>query len=172
MESVVLAFIKDEVAQKIKRMLDSSGIYVNGICHSKAELMRYIEAFESGLIIMGFKLPDATADDVYNDLPTGFSLMLIATAAQREMVIGDFFILGLPTNSVELASSVNILLKGDAARTAKKEKKKEEKKLIEQAKLVLMERHMMTEDQAHRFIQKRSMDAGVKMVDTARLILS
>ena len=29
----------------------------------------------------------------------------------------------------------------------------------------------MTEAEAHRFLQKRSMDAGLKLADTARLIL-
>ena len=29
----------------------------------------------------------------------------------------------------------------------------------------------MTEEQAHRFLQKRSMDTGAKMVQTAQLVL-
>lgn len=173
MESIILAFIKEEVSQKIKRMLDSSGILVSGICHSKAELMRYIEELDGGVVITGFKLPDATADSIYEDLPKTFSLMVIATVNQCDMISSDIFVLKLPTNNVELASSVNILLHGQTQhKSLKTRRKEEEKKIIEQAKLLLMERHMMTEEQAHRFIQKRSMDAGVKMIDTARLILS
>ena len=38
--------------------------------------------------------------------------------------------------------------------------------------LYLMEKRLMTEPEAHRFIQKKSMDAGFKMVSTARLIIS
>ena len=34
-----------------------------------------------------------------------------------------------------------------------------------------METYHMTEPQAHRFMQKRSMDSGSKLTDTARLIL-
>ena len=34
-----------------------------------------------------------------------------------------------------------------------------------------MNRNCMTEEQAHRFIQKRSMDTGAKMVQTAMKIL-
>ena len=47
----------------------------------------------------------------------------------------------------------------------------EEKALIDQAKAVLMDRHGMTEEQAHRFLQKQSMDSGAKLLDTARLVL-
>jgi response regulator NasT len=35
-----------------------------------------------------------------------------------------------------------------------------------------MERNSMTEEEAHRYIQKRSMDNGTGMVETAQMILS
>lgn len=47
----------------------------------------------------------------------------------------------------------------------------EDKLLITRAKELLMSRNCMTEEQAHRFIQKRSMDTGAKMVQTAMKIL-
>lgn len=175
MESIVLAFMKEEISQKIKKILDSSGIPVNGICSSKAELMRYIANLGSGIIITGFRLPDATAEEIHIDLPESFSIMVIATAEQTDYMNKDIFTLTLPIKGVELASSVNFLLKSRQTHTKQvnaKKRKEEEKKIIAQAKLVLMERHRMTEEQAHRFIQKHSMDAGVKMIDTARLILS
>jgi response regulator NasT len=42
---------------------------------------------------------------------------------------------------------------------------------VEEAKKLLMERNGMTEEQAHRYIQKQSMDGGTRMIQTARLIL-
>ncbi len=47
----------------------------------------------------------------------------------------------------------------------------EEEALLSQAKGLLMDRRGMTEEQAHRFLQKRSMDGGVKLADTARQVL-
>ncbi len=47
----------------------------------------------------------------------------------------------------------------------------EERALVEAAKQLLMERNGMTEEQAHRYIQKQSMDTGARMTQTARLIL-
>ena len=44
--------------------------------------------------------------------------------------------------------------------------------MIEQAKAVLMERNSFSEDEAHRYIQKRSMDNGTGLVETAQMILS
>lgn len=48
----------------------------------------------------------------------------------------------------------------------------EENRVICEAKAILMERNGMTEQQAHRFIQKRSMALGQKMTDVALFILN
>ena len=39
------------------------------------------------------------------------------------------------------------------------------------AKAVLMQRNHLTEEEAHRYIQKCSMDNGTNMVETAQMIL-
>jgi response regulator NasT len=60
----------------------------------------------------------------------------------------------------------------------KKEKEKpktrseEEKATIYKAKVLLMERNNMSEEEAHRYIQKNSMDSGTNMVEMAEMILS
>jgi len=53
-----------------------------------------------------------------------------------------------------------------------KERSMEEKELIRQAKELLMERNHMSETEAHRYIQKCSMDSGTNMVETAQMIVS
>lgn len=47
----------------------------------------------------------------------------------------------------------------------------EEQEQIKAAKLLLMDRYGLNEEQAHRFLQKKSMDAGMKLAQTARLVL-
>lgn len=44
--------------------------------------------------------------------------------------------------------------------------------MIAEAKALLMERNNMTEEEAHRYIQKRSMDNGTGLTETAQMILS
>ena len=36
---------------------------------------------------------------------------------------------------------------------------------------VIANREIMTEEQAHRFLQKKSMDSGAKLIQTAQLVL-
>lgn len=42
--------------------------------------------------------------------------------------------------------------------------------LITEAKALLMERNHMTEEEAHRYLQKTSMDNGTSLVETAEMI--
>lgn len=53
-----------------------------------------------------------------------------------------------------------------------KARSEEDRKVLEEAKALLMERNGMTEEEAHRYIQKCSMDSGTNLVETAEMVLS
>ena len=53
----------------------------------------------------------------------------------------------------------------------RKERPENDKKVITAAKELLMERNNMTESEAHRYIQKISMDSAVNMAETAQMII-
>ena len=44
--------------------------------------------------------------------------------------------------------------------------------MIADAKQLLMDREGYTEDQAHRYLQRRSMETSLKMTEVARLIIA
>ena len=166
MDRVVLAFSKDETANKIKMMLDGSGYDVYTVCHSKAELLRTVAD-------MGYKLPDGTVDDVYDDLMEGQKLMSIVKAERQSSIYNqDIFVVTLPLNRQLLINSVETFVGIIERRKHRAKRTPEEEKIIRDAKAYLMEIHRMSEEQAHRFIQKRSMDTGAKFIDTARMILN
>ena len=48
----------------------------------------------------------------------------------------------------------------------------EEEADIKAAKELLMARNHMTEEEAHKYLQKCSMDSGTNIVETARMALS
>ena len=173
MDRVVLAFSKDETADKIKMMLDGSGYDVYTVCHSKAELLRTVSDMDEVLIIMGYKLPDGTVDDVYDDLMEGQKLMSIVKAERQSSIYNqDIFVVTLPLNRHLLINSVENFVGIIEIRKHRAKRTPEEEKIIRDAKAYLMETHRMSEEQAHRFIQKRSMDTGAKFIDTARMILN
>ena len=57
-------------------------------------------------------------------------------------------------------------------REAAKQRNPEEKALINKAKALLMDRNHMTEEEAHRYLQKSSMDSGTNMLETAQMVLT
>ena len=171
MDRIILAFSKAETADKITRMLDGSGFEVCCVCRSGDELLRAAIELDASLVIMGFKIGGMLAEDIAAELPPDIKLMAIVRADAADMLSGEgIFVLPLPVNRQSLISSIEIFL-GVIEKRRKTRRRSEDEKIIDTAKLYLMEKHHMTEEQAHRFLQKRSMDTGAKLTDTARLIL-
>ena len=48
----------------------------------------------------------------------------------------------------------------------------QEEGLIKEAKELLMNRNHMTEEEAHRYLQKCSMDSGTNLVEEAQMVLA
>ena len=85
--------------------------------------------------------------------------------------------LSTPLKVHDLVSTLEMM---SAAQIRRRKKKKqepakrssEERELLNQAKHILMERNHMTEEEAHRYIQKCSMDSGTNMIETAQMVIS
>ena len=176
MQKVIVAFESGVNSAKIREILESEGEFSCLVCRSAAEVKRAAHKQHRSLIVCGFKLADETCEDLFYDLPAGCFMLMIAPQARLELSETEgIFRLQSPVRRGELLASVRMLAqfqryipkaKGPARRGG------EEQRLITQAKAVLMERHGMTEAQAHRFLQKQSMDNGAKLTDTARLVLA
>lgn len=175
MDRIILAFSKDETAHKVRMMLDGSGYKIHKIvCHSASELLRTAYDYDDILIIMGYKLPDGVVNDIYYDLHGNFKMISIVKPERVEDIEEEnIFALPLPLSRQRLLDAIEVLCGSVEEHKRKKgERSPEETKLIERAKLFLMENYHMTESQAHRFMQKRSMDTGNKIADTAKVILN
>lgn len=174
MQKVVVAFENETNSAKIREILESGGVASCIVCRSAAEVKRVVQKQRLCLVVCGFKLVDGPCEDLFQDLPDGCSMLMIAPQAGLELCETEEIVqLPAPVQRGDLISSVSLLLKlsgkyagGHAERT------QEERALIEQAKGVLMDRHGMTEEQAHRFLQKESMNHGARLTDTARLVLT
>ena len=91
--------------------------------------------------------------------------------------IPDVFSLATPLHVSELLSTMEVMSYAYSRwrkkmRAKPKVRSEEEQKTIDQAKALLMERNGLTEAEAHRYIQKSSMDNGTGVVETAYMILT
>ena len=74
-------------------------------------------------------------------------------------------------------NTMNMMLQSmDRKRKKRKKEAKnrdpKQQETIRRAKELLMERNNMSEGEAHRYLQKSSMDNGTNMVETAQMILT
>lgn len=170
----VVAFEKDESRDKIADMLEKSGIQVRYRCRSGAEVLRAVKTMGSGVVICGHKLTDMAAEHLAHELHGQAKFLVLAKQSQLDMLENpDVFKLQIPISAGELRGSVNILIQLDeiSARTQIPKRSDEEQELIRRAKELLMESRGFTEDQAHKYLQHRSMETGKKLAETARQIL-
>lgn len=176
MQTVIVAFESGANSAKIKEILESDSEFSCLVCRSAAEVKRVVHKQHQCIIVCGFKLADETCEDLFHDLPEGCFMLMVGPQTKLELSETEgIFKLQSPIQRGELLASVRMLVqfqryvpreRGPAKRS------EEEQRLITQAKAVLMDRHGMAEEQAHRFLQKQSMNSGAKLTDTARLVLA
>lgn len=106
-------------------------------------------------------------------------MLLVASPAKlQECSIGNIMCLAMPIHSHELISTLGTMMmelarpRKKQGRQPKAQRTEEEQKIINDAKALLMERNHLSESEAHKYIQKLSMDSGNNLVETAEMILA
>jgi response regulator NasT len=74
-------------------------------------------------------------------------------------------------NMVKIAIAVQYKVQVLSSQTTKLKVKMEEIRLVNRAKMLLMQNLKMTEQEAHRYIEKEAMDTGAKKIAIAELII-
>lgn len=178
MTRIVVALPKIEDAKSIKNLLVRNGFNVVGVCSSGAQALSMIDGFNDGIVISGYRLPDMLYADLRDCLPKGVEMLLLASKTLLlECTGNNIMCLGMPLKVHDLLNTVEMMATSIAYKRKKskakpKERKPEEVALINEAKCLLMSRNNMTEEEAHRYIQKCSMDSSTNMVETAQMVLS
>ena len=131
-----------------------------------------------GIIICGYRFSDMMYSEIYEYMPREFQMLLIASAAGiMEKNVDNLMSLSMPLKVHELLQTVEMMdytitRRRKKLRQRPKVRSKEDQEMLSSAKAVLMVRNNMSEEEAHRYIQKRSMDNGTGLVETAQMILS
>lgn len=174
MDKVIVAFENVKSAERVREILENSGTASCIVCRSSSEVKRVVGEQHIGTVVCGFKLPDESAEGMFGDLPSYCAMLMVAVQSMLDLCQNsDIFRLASPVSRGDLIASVKMLIQmGHRLETfVRPRRSEEEQSMIREAKAVLMDRHGMTEEQAHRFLQKKSMDTGAKMVQTAKLVL-
>ena len=177
MINIIVVFAKIEDARSIKNVLVKNGFSVTAAGTSGAQALSYADEFHDGIIISGYRLTDMICVEVREHLPKGFEMVVMASQQVLADVLGSGIIgLAMPLKVHELVDTVS-LLSQEMIRRRKKQREKprvrseKEAAAIGRAKELLMSGNNMTEGEAHRYLQKHSMDNGTSMAETAQMVL-
>lgn len=178
MANVIVAFSKPEDARSIKNILMRNGFQVTAVCNSGSQVLAQAEDLGSGVVVCGYRLMDMLFADLHECLPPEFEMLMVSSPSKwPAQMPQDVVCLPMPLKVHDLVGTLEMMLQAQARRRKRmrqqpKQRNEEEKNLIIQAKALLMERNNMTEEEAHRYIQKCSMDSGTNMIETAQTVIS
>lgn len=177
MTNVIVAFSKAEDAKNIKNILVKNGLNVTAVCTSGAQAISSADGLADGVVVCGSRFKDMVYRELHDCLPKNVQMLLVASPSQwTGRAPEDVVCLGLPLKVHDLISTLEMMEKHQAPRRKRpvkpKDRNPKEQAILKQAKELLMDRNHMTESEAHRYIQKCSMDSGTNMVETAQMIMS
>lgn len=178
MTNIIVVLPRLEDAKGVKNILVRNGFKVTGICTTGAQAISQADGLDGGIIVCSYKMADMLYSQLQECLPYGFELLLLASRSLLNECRGSGVMsLAMPLQVNDLISTVGMMAEG-MERRRKREKSKprvrssEEEALIRQAKGLLMERNHITEEEAHKYLQKCSMDSGNNLTETARMVLA
>lgn len=178
MTNIIVALPKMEEAKVVKNILVRNGFSVTGICTTGAQAISQADGLNNGIVVCGYKLADMVYSELHECLPQGFEMLLMASARLINECYGnDIVCLSMPLKTDDLINTVNMLAeeierRRRRAKAKPKVRSTKEESAIKEAKEILMVRNHMTEEEAHRYLQKCSMDSGTNMVETSLMVLS
>lgn len=175
MDTVIVAFETESLCNRFRDLIEGGGIANCVVCHSGSQVRRILGAQQIYCVVCGNRLTDGPSEWLCSDLPPACSMLMVGPQHHLDLCASpDIFKLYTPIRKEEALATVSLLLQFGRRmeRFIRPRRSNAEQDLINQAKTVLMERRGMSEEQAHRSLQKRSMDLGCRMIQTARLVLA
>lgn len=173
MRQIIVAFERQSSCEKLQRLVESSDEFSCVVCRSGAQVRRAVHKLRLDIVVCGFKLSDESCESVFYDLPASCSMLMLAAPAHLALCeAGEILKLATPVSRAELLSSLRMLDRLSRGHGRQSQPCMEnEPELVREAKARLCGRFTMTEAQAHRFLQKKSMDAGLKLAQTAKAVV-
>lgn len=178
MTNLIVAFPKPEDAKSIRNILVKNGFPVVAVCTSGAQTLQYADDLHNGVVVCGYRLTDMIYSQLREDLSDQFDMLLLASMRFiSEVEDTRIRCVAMPLKVHELISNVNAAVEASEAKKRKMRQQPKQRNMLDKqqitlAKELLMAQKGMTEEEAHRYLQKSSMANGVNMIETAQMVLS
>ena len=172
---IIVAFPKPEDSRAIRSLLSRNGFNVVANCTTGASAINRADDIGEGIIITGYKLPDMLYSDIVDNVGSSFEVILLASKNRLMEDNTGVATLEMPLKVRDLINSVEMMENQILSKRHKIKRKPgarspEDQAIINQAKEALMTVQNLTEEQAHRYLQKNAMDSGCTMVEVAKMV--
>ncbi len=176
MTSVIIAFPKPEIARTIRNILIRAGYENVTICATGAQALSRANELSFGVVISAYRFSDMTYYELAKYMPDTFLILLISSKDITREKESKIIRLSMPLQVQSFVTQMRILderisrLKKEA-KDRPKIRSSKERLLIVQAKERLMKEYNLTEEQAHKKLQRLSMDTGKSLITIAKEVL-
>lgn len=182
MSNILIAGKNEQVCENIAELLNEAGCSAFSL--TDGIRMRSVDAAKFDIIIISTPLSDEFGLDLAAELhrKTDAALIIITKSElceeiQNKMKFTGAFVIGRPCSKAALQQAIRFAgIAGESIKRLNEEKQRLERqiddiKIINRAKLCLMQYLKLTEEQAHRHLQKQAMDLRKTQRETAEDIL-
>ena len=173
-DRVVVAFANTETQRRLARILEDGGCRPAACCFSGAEVIRTVRKLGTACVVCGFRLRDMTAGELAASLRSTAAVLVVTSPVYLDLCSGDnLYKLASPVSRADFFATLRMLrqFEEETLRPPVMRRQESEQRTVERAKALLMSINRMTESEAHRFLQKRSMDTGLRMAETAQMVI-
>ncbi len=179
-ERIMIASQSEKLVSSIRSQVTSSGYEVVGMASNGYDLIRRCKALAPAVVIVDEELPGMSVISLVEILiQQRQAVLLVGMSYQKFYYRQDpyFEFCEKPVQPGVLLTMLRVLVKyGQTVRQLESkvnhlEKLQKEEKTIRLAKRALQQNERMSEDEAHRYIQKRSMELRISKLEVAEIIL-
>ena len=182
--SVLVVSQTDKLYEFFKKILPQNQFSPILSVHSGGEARRFLVNRPVDIVVINAPLKDVSCTDLAINLSQDFSvgvLLMVKSEVYDQVTyqVEDYGVLTMsrPCTSKEIFQSMKLLMATQARlrklerKTANLEEKMEEIRLVNRAKWLLIEHLHMTEAQAHRYLEKKSMDTRLSRREVAQAVI-
>ena len=180
--SILIVSASDQFNMIVRKSL--AGFTTIDIKKSAAMARRRLLEREFDLVVINSPLPDGAGEEFALDTAerSGASVLICVPRDVHQVVMDhavDYGIIALskPFPAVQMDRAIRFMVSMQSrireleAGKRKAQQKAEEIQIVSRAKLLLMEKRGMSEDEAHRFVNRQAMDQGLTRRMIAEKIL-
>jgi len=175
---VLLAVSDPNIKMTLRELLVPRGIIISAEAGNASEALRRCRCLPVDLVIMDAEIEGGRAGQVAIILEEDAVAPVLMLATNRDPGIRDFAYIMKPVTAANLIPAIDSTLFNYRKRLSllkevdRLRNQIATRRSIDMAKGVLMRHHHMSEEQAHRFLQKTSMDKGIPLKEVADAVVA